>query len=46
MFWILQKEEELFHEPKPRKNYNSHVYFDYDEIKSGKEVVTIISNKT
>lgn len=46
MFWILQKEEDLLKEPRPPQNYNSHVYFDYDEIKSGKEIVTIISNKS
>jgi len=45
MFWLLKKEEVLLHEPRPPQNYNSHVYFDYDEISSGKELITIDSNK-
>jgi len=45
MFWILGKEEVLLHEPRPPENYNSHVYFDYNEFSSGKKVVIINSNK-
>lgn len=45
MFWILRREEVLLHEPKPPQNYSNHVYFEYDEISSGKEIVTIESNK-
>ena len=45
MFWVLKKEEDLVHDPRPVQNYNNHVYFLYDEICSGKEIVTIDSKK-
>ncbi len=43
MFWVLNVEDDLKHEPRPIHNYNNHVYFEYDEILSGKEIVTIES---
>lgn len=45
MFWILQREEKLLHEPRPVQIYNNHVYFSYEEITSGKSIVIIQSNK-
>lgn len=45
MFWILEKIEDLYHEPRPVQGYNNHVYFSYEEITSGKGIVIIDSNK-
>ncbi|WP_399630152.1 hypothetical protein [Sporosarcina sp. SG10008] len=46
MFWILKEEKELLHKPRPLQNYNNHVYFLYDEICSGKELVLIDSKNS
>jgi len=43
MFWILEKEKELPHEPSPLQNYNNHVYFQYDELCKGEKIVKIDS---
>ncbi len=45
MFWVLNEKKELLHKPRPIQVYNNHVYFLYDEICSGKELVMIDSKK-
>lgn len=43
MFWVLKKEKDLIHKPRTDQTYNSHVYYTYDEITSGKKRITIAS---
>ncbi|WP_235932374.1 HNH endonuclease [Priestia flexa] len=45
MFWVLKKEDSLLHEPQTTKPYNNHVYFNYQELHSGKKHVNIASKE-
>ena len=45
MFWVLKKEESLLHKPQTTQLYNSHVYFNYLELHSGKKRVNIASKE-
>lgn len=45
MFWMLKKEEELLHKPETDQVYNSHIYYTYDELISGKKKVIIASKQ-
>lgn len=45
MFWVLKMDKKLVHEPRPIQNYNNHVYFNYDGLTSGQEIVAIDSKK-
>lgn len=44
-FWVLRFEQSLTHEPQTVKTYNGHLYFSYEDIVSGKQYITISSNK-
>ncbi|RBN37554.1 hypothetical protein DMN50_29890, partial [Priestia megaterium] len=44
-FWILKKEEDLLHKPETIQPYNNHVYFTYQELKSGQKKVRIASKQ-
>lgn len=45
MFWILIKEESLLHNPQTIKPFNNHVYFNYEELLSGRKHVNIASKE-
>ncbi|MCJ7989308.1 hypothetical protein MUB15_08365 [Priestia sp. OVS21] len=45
MFWILKKEEDLLHKPETIQSYNNHVYFTYEDLKSGQKKVRIASKQ-
>jgi hypothetical protein len=43
MFWILKLHQILNHTPRPIYGYSGHVYFSYNELTSGKNIVSIFS---
>lgn len=45
IFWILKLEKPLSHEPRPERNYLNFVYFTYEELTAGKQIVSIASKK-